>query len=66
MATIDRDTDLGLQRVVRAAFASSKVLTHSHRVDTVLDHDRNLEQERNLYDLVPACGCKMSQTQPVP
>ncbi|OQR95746.1 ABC transporter-MRP, partial [Thraustotheca clavata] len=39
-AAIDHTTDHILQRVIRAEFASSTVLTIAHRLDTVLDCDR--------------------------
>ncbi|TMW67829.1 hypothetical protein Poli38472_007501 [Pythium oligandrum] len=41
-ASIDRETEQKLQRVIREAFVGSTVLTIAHRLDAILDADRIL------------------------
>ncbi|DBA04859.1 TPA: hypothetical protein N0F65_004496 [Lagenidium giganteum] len=39
-ASIDHETDMKLQKVIRSEFKQSTVITIAHRLDTVLDADR--------------------------
>ena len=38
-ASVDAETDAVIQRVVRAEFTSSTILTVAHRINTILDSD---------------------------
>mmetsp|Transcript_41965 Transcript_41965/g.88099 ORF Transcript_41965/g.88099 Transcript_41965/m.88099 type:complete len:152 (-) Transcript_41965:631-1086(-) len=44
-ASIDRETDSFIQRMLRTRFAGTTVLTIAHRLETIMDYDKILVME---------------------
>ena len=45
-ASMDEDTDLNIQKMIRDEFGGCTVLTIAHRLHTILDYDRVIVLEK--------------------